>query len=527
MKTLSFYNETGGGFDPTALERAGSAAESLSRQLAALNAGAAVFALLAAGAAALETAMGRALRQNQQYRQELGRLRGALQEAFAPIYSVVLPGVLAMMRILSGAVTLLGRFFGWLSGGKQQSTGLDKETKSVQKLGKAAKDAKKELMGFDEVNRLNAPTDAAGSTGSTGGTGSGLDWSGYKADLDALTVYLSGALLAIGAILAFSGVNIPLGIALMALGAAGIASVVMENWGALDGEVKTALTRVAVVLGGAALAIGGILAFSGANIPLGIGLMAAGAAGLAAAAALNWDTVKDAMGGSVGTLTALVSGALIALGAVLAFSGVNLPLGIALMAAGTAGLVTVGALNWNAISDKLKEVWAGIRQWWSASVAPKLTLSYWQEKFSAISDALGEKIRDGVNTGISIMNRFIDWINNALNLSWGGLDAFGQTVIPAGSYQLLTIPRIPMLAKGAVIPPNAPFMAMLGDQKTGTNIETPEELLRQIVREESGDDRLAALLETLIDTVAGIRVGDDVIGRAAGRYQRSQSRMGG
>ena len=46
--------------------------------------------------------------------------------------------------------------------------------------------------------------------------------------------------------------------------------------------------------------------------------------------------------------------------------------------------------------------------------------------------------------------------------------------------------RVPYLASGAVIPPNAPFMAMLGDQKRGNNIEAPEDLIRKIVREESG-----------------------------------------
>lgn len=46
--------------------------------------------------------------------------------------------------------------------------------------------------------------------------------------------------------------------------------------------------------------------------------------------------------------------------------------------------------------------------------------------------------------------------------------------------------RVPYLASGAVIPPNAPFMAMLGDQKRGNNIEAPEDLIRKIVREETG-----------------------------------------
>ena len=51
----------------------------------------------------------------------------------------------------------------------------------------------------------------------------------------------------------------------------------------------------------------------------------------------------------------------------------------------------------------------------------------------------------------------------------------------------ITAPQIPLLATGAVIPPNAPFTAVLGDQRNGRNLETPENLLRQIVREESGN----------------------------------------
>jgi hypothetical protein len=85
--------------------------------------------------------------------------------------------------------------------------------------------------------------------------------------------------------------------------------------------------------------------------------------------------------------------------------------------------------------------------------------------------------------------------------------------------------NIPYLASGAVIPPNAPFAAVLGDQKHGTNLEAPEDLIRKIVREESGaggTEQLAQLLETLITTVQNIEVGDTVIGEAASRYTSRQ-----
>lgn len=472
MKNLTFYNDTEDAQSfvsmADAMDRAADASARFRQQLLTLGAEGAAIGIVAASFRVLENVMADVLKNNAQYRAELGRLKGALTDAFLPVLDWILPGLLALMRILTAVFSLIGSLFGLMGGGKSRS--LDKQAKSIRGVGKAAREAQKDLAGFDEINRLSDRNTGGGSGGSGGGFGGdGLDFTDYKAKIDELTVYLSGALLALGAILTFSGANIPLGLGLMAMGAIGLASVVKENWGAMDDGLRRALTNVALILGGGALAIGAVLAFSGANLPLGIGLMLAGAAGLGSAAALNW----------------------------------------------------------NAIVDKLKEVWGNIRLWWNGSVAPKLTLNYWQDKFKNIAEGLKIKIRDGVNGGIALMNRFIGWINSALHLSWGGLSAFGQTVIPPGSYQLLTIPNIPMLARGAVIPPNAPFLAMLGDQKNGTNLEAPEALLRQIVREENGTGDVSRLLELLIETVRGIRIGDAVIGRAADRYQTARTRARG
>ena len=95
---------------------------------------------------------------------------------------------------------------------------------------------------------------------------------------------------------------------------------------------------------------------------------------------------------------------------------------------------------------------------------------------------------------------------------------------------------MPWLANGAVIPPNAPFMAALGDQRNGYNLEGPEDMFRGIVREEvnaargsgmdSGRlDEMIDLLGVLIEAVNGI--GDDRIGRAASRYISRTSRARG
>ena len=112
-------------------------------------------------------------------------------------------------------------------------------------------------------------------------------------------------------------------------------------------------------------------------------------------------------------------------------------------------------MAWEGIKDILKGVWNGV---------------------IAILEGAVNLIIRGVNWLISQLNKIhIDipsWVPGVGGKTLG-------INIPAVNY--VTIPK---LAAGAVIPPNREFMAVLGDQKRGNNIETPEALLRQIMREE-------------------------------------------
>ena len=185
-----------------------------------------------------------------------------------------------------------------------------------------------------------------------------LHWGGISDDvkdtISKIALAVGGAMLVLGVVLAFSGVSIPLGIALIAAGAATMATPIASNWDSLKEDLKGSLGRIVAVVSGSVLAIGAILALTGAAIPLGIALMVVGAAGLATVATINWDSIKSSLQGSVGGLVAVVSGALLAIGAVLAFTGAALPLGIGLMVAGAAGLATVAAVNWDTIKEKLQ-----------------------------------------------------------------------------------------------------------------------------------------------------------------------------
>lgn len=119
-----------------------------------------------------------------------------------------------------------------------------------------------------------------------------------------------------------------------------------------------------------------------------------------------------------------------------------------------------------------------------------------KEKIVSILTTLGNAVKKPVNAIIGAINKMISGVCSGINAviralnklhfdipSWvpllGG-KSFGFNI------REVSAPQIPLLATGAVIPPNAPFAAILGDQRHGNNIETPEALLRKVVREESG-----------------------------------------
>lgn len=145
----------------------------------------------------------------------------------------------------------------------------------------------------------------------------------------------------------------------------------------------------------------------------------------------------------------------------------------------TAGLRDTNSIlrsGWQQAADTTTQMWEQISQRVAQSIA-----------------GMGNNIRQQMNSVIGTVNQGIANINYSIS----GIEAamnFGPWEIPTanGSRTIgfrASFPRVssvPYLASGAVIPPRAEFLAVLGDQKHGNNIETPEALLRKIVREESG-----------------------------------------
>ena len=303
---------------------------------------------------------------------------------------------------------------------------------------------------------------------------------GYDGIINMLTTIMGiagGALLALGIILLWIGGVVGKGVAIgmIIAGGALIVSAVAAKAAFSPNDVGGWLSLIIGIASGALLALGVILCMVG-SVPLGVGMIIAGAIGLVSVVALNFDTVKNSITGWVAVIMGIAGAAFLVLGIILCATGAALPLGIALIMAGAVALVTPIALNWNAIVDKIKEIWDKIKAFWNKYIAPIFTAKWWEN--------LGKKALNGL---IGIFEKGINYIISKINTFVRGIDSVVGAVgsIFGADWSVAQIPKvsIPRLAKGAVLPPNKPFLSIVGDQKNGTNIEAPLDTIKQGVAE--------------------------------------------
>lgn len=365
---------------------------------------------------------------------------------------------------------------------------------------------------------------------------------GYDGIIQMLTTIMSiagGALLALGIILLWIGgvVGTPIAIGMIIAGGALIVSAVAAQAAFAPDDIAAWLSLILGIAGGALLALGVILCMVG-SIPMGVGMIIAGAVSLVSAVALNFDAVVEAIKGPIGKITAIVSGALLILGIILVCTGVGIPLGIGLILAGAAGLATVVAVNWNAIVDWVKGAWDAVKSFWNRYIAPVFTAKFWLDLAKSCGNGLIGGFEAAINGIIWMFEGLINLVVDGLNLFVGGISAvtgaLGDLIginlripkIPKATLGRVSIPR---LAQGAVIPPNREFLAVLGDQKHGTNIEAPLSTIQEAVSNVVGgkDGEMQDTLERILDAILSIQIGDEVIGRASQRYTNSMAKMYG
>lgn len=205
------------------------------------------------------------------------------------------------------------------------------------------------------------------------------------------------------------------------------------------------------------------------------------------------------------------------------------------------GTVTAGLAILRGLADFVSGVLVGD---WQAA---------WQAMATAVQtvwDTITATVENAVNGLISMVENMAGAIGSAIDgilsaVSGAGRAASGviasagnwlagRSAAPQMAYAR-ALP-VPALAGGAVIPPNRTFLALLGDQRSGTNVEAPLATIQQAVAEvmqDLQDGELAALgevivqLRSILEAIYGIRIGDEAIGRAVDRYTIRRTIMTG
>lgn len=369
--------------------------------------------------------------------------------------------------------------------------------------------------------------------------------------LSRVGLLVSGATLALGAILAFSGC-MPLGIALMAIGATSLVSVMALNWNGLSDEIQNVIAIITTVVSVAFLAIGAALAFSGANMPLGLALLAAGAVTMGTAIMPNWNDLSDNVQQKISMITTVVGGALLAVGAILALSGVALPLGLGLMAAGALSLGAVATLNWDFVVNSIKKVVSVITGILSgalivlgvllclsgagvglglAVLAAGLSLSY--AAWTLDDNPITRFVRQMANSIIGLVNGVIDAINDMFHIQFNGLSVMGITLIPAFDIRLVDIPHIPFFEDGGFPNEGQLFIAreagaeMVGAMGRRTAVANNDQIVEGISAGVSvANDGVIAAIYALLNVVEekdfSVNIGDNQIGESYDRYNRAR-----
>lgn len=141
-------------------------------------------------------------------------------------------------------------------------------------------------------------------------------------------------------------------------------------------------------------------------------------------------------------------------------------------------------------AKSMEESFAGTSDYFDANVTTPISsgfedirstaLSTWSKIQSATDSAWDDMVRK--------VSESIDEMQDKIDSLQGKTVTVAVNTSGVSTASAAAVASMPMLARGAVIPPNAPFAAILGDQRNGTNIEAPLDTIKQAVAEVIGED---------------------------------------
>lgn len=464
----------------------------------------------------------------------LTQLKNSFATAFAPILSIVTPTLTKFMNVLAKAITYVGMFFSVLSGKDTYLRAVEVQedyAAGLKDTASSAKDAEKALKGYlnpiDEINKLESNDLSSADSGVSGITPDQMfeevkieNVEGLKPIFDDIldTVIAIGAgILAWKVSSAFTNdLKTLLGIASIASGI----TLLIENIDAvMSGDYKNVSMESAIKTAISGLLVGAGLVLVGASlwaIPIALALSFT-----ITDVAVNWKNIKTSVSSTFEAIVGIFQGD---------WSGAFDKIQESLLASFTAdswvneAAKTIadgifGESTWDKCVKTLQDNEHYLKNL-GKMVVLKIALGIYEQlttlktniisTFNSLKQSVSDiwnkiysAVKGPVNSIIGAINGMVSGVVSGMNSVIKALNKLNIKIpdwlkyVPGASkfagksfgfnISTMTAPKIPYLATGAVIPPNSPFVAMLGDQKRGTNIETPEKLLRQIIREELGN----------------------------------------
>ena len=483
-----------------------------------------------------------------------GRMKTAIVDAVAPIATVFVPMLNTAIQAVTRFSGIVGQFLrGIIAGitGNEALAGSAQEaTRSEEKLSSAAKSAgkalKRSLASFDQLERLSGKSGSGGSSGKT------VDiWGGFKQD--PISPQVQAVVDKVLALLApLMAIDLePLKQALQSLGTAfsGLASLAGESLSYLWYEVLTPFAAWIVEKLAPVLTEG---------FAAGLELVTAMISPLLEGLQILWEALKP----------------------VVAFIGETVVMTLDNWRQRFEELTAVFQQKHPVIAGIFQNISQMATQLWSV-VGPVLTnlRSHFSTVFGGISQTVGTAIgyildmlyglstflagtfsgswktawegmrlflKSAVNGVISLLNGMISRLVSALNSVVRAANKLSFTVpswVPSiggkrfgVNMSYVSAPQIPYLAKGAVLPAGKPFLAMVGDQHHGTNVEAPlstiQEAVALVMEDQTGAilrgfEASVGVQREILEAVLGIRIGDDLIGRAVERYEEKMTMVRG
>lgn len=462
------------------LDKASKGMEAFTKRVKMLAKRALVFTIIARALAALRDWLADVVAVNGEARDAIAQLKGALLTLAQPLVQIIIPAFTALVKVLATVVSFIANIVSALFGTTAKESANAEKSLNDQKnaykgVGGAAKSASKKLASFDEINKLN---------GESGGAASAIlpDFSqiGKLDFLDKITDRLEK----IGQDIAKIFRNVK----------AFIGSVFSGDWGAALDSIADFVNHARELLADILDAVSDIFGDIIDTIIEKCGLAGTPVGNMMAG-------IKDIVQGGLGLISSILTGDL----EKMKQSVIQMLTGVKTFVFGILDWFKMGLtslLDWldkktngrfheiielaktyvNDVIEGVKQIFGGFIEF----LTGVFTLD-WGKAWEGIKEifrGICNTIVSVFEAAVNLIIKGINWLISKINTiqikipDWLGGGSFGFNFRP------ITELQIPRLAKGAVIPPNREFMAVLGDQKQGTNIEAPADLIRQIVREE-------------------------------------------